>query len=367
MAPLSENTPKHGGDVYHLARTLGIALSDLVDFSANINPLGYPRGIAPAVQAALKEIVHYPDRRSLELKQDLAAYHRLNPEQILVGNGSTELIYLAVRALKPRKALIVAPAFSEYEQALQVAQVPVDFHLTPEAHNFTLEKPLDPRGADLVFLANPASPSGALLGPERLLPLVEAFEKAGVYLLLDEAFIDFVEEASLKSLLARFPHLLILRSFTKFFGIPGIRLGYLLAAPPLIDRLTAIHEPWSVNTLAQAMGRVCLADRDFMEQTRELVDRERDYLFKRLAALPGLVPFPGAVNYLLVKLTRPGWNAAKLQKALLAQKMVIRDAGNFRGLDERFFRIAVRRREENEQLLAALEHCLETETTSGPA
>ncbi|MEW6387453.1 MAG: threonine-phosphate decarboxylase CobD [Thermodesulfobacteriota bacterium] len=367
MGNFSDPPPKHGGDVYHLARTLGITLRDLVDFSANINPLGYPPGIAPAVQEALKEIVHYPDPRSLELRRDLAAYHRLTPEQILVGNGSTELIYLAVRALRPRKALIVAPAFSEYEQALEVAQVPVAFHHTAEAHHFTVNEPLDPKGAALIFLANPASPSGALLPPERLLPLVESLEKAGAYLLLDEAFIDFVEEASLKGHLARFPHLLILRSFTKFFGIPGIRLGYLLAGPDLIKRLAALQEPWSVNTLAQAMGRVCLADREFTEQTRELVNREREYLFKGLAALPGLVPFPGAVNYLLVKLTRPGWTAAQLQKALLAQKLVIRDAGNFRGLDERFFRVAVRRREDNDRLLKALEHCLKPEITSGPA
>ena len=165
-------------------------------------------------------------------------------------------------------------------------------------------------------------------------------------------------EFSLKTRLCQFPRLLILRSYTKFFGIPGIRLGYLLGAPDLIERLAAVQEPWSVNTLAQAVGRACLAEVDFMARTRTLVVQEREYLLKHLASLPGLYPFPGAVNYLLVKLTRPGWTAAKLRKELLKHKIIIRDASNFRGLDESFFRIAVRRREENDRLLQALKRAL---------
>jgi threonine-phosphate decarboxylase len=358
---LTEKPPKHGGDVYTQARTLGIALQDLLDFSANINPLGFPPGLSQAVQAALPEIVHYPDRQCLELREALAAYHRLEVPRILVGNGSTELIYLVTRALKPARALIVAPAFSEYEQALRVAEIPVDFHLTTEAHNFTLAEPLDPVDAGLVFLANPASPSGELLPTDRLLGLARALEAAGVYLVLDEAFVDFVEEASLKRHLDRFPHLIILRSFTKFFGIPGIRLGYLLAAPELIERLAAFQEPWSVSTPAQAAGRACLADPDFMRQSRNLIHREREFLLNQIAALPGLSPFSTSVNYLLVKLTRPGWTAARLQKEMLRHRIIIRDASNFRGLDERFFRVAVRRRDENYWLLNALEHCLKME------
>jgi threonine-phosphate decarboxylase len=352
---LTESTPQHGGDVYHLARTLGVEVKDLLDFSANINPLGFPPGLGQAVQGALAEIVHYPDRRVLGLRRDLAAYHGLSPEAILVGNGSTELIYLLARSLASRQGLIVAPAFSEYEEALKAAGVPAAFHLSGEEHNFTLNGSLDPGGAELVFLANPASPSGALLPRERLLAVLAALDKAGVHVLLDEAFVDFVEEASLKTYLPRFPRLLILRSFTKFFGIPGMRLGYVLAAPALIARLAAVQEPWSVGTLAQASGRACLADREFMARTRALVAEERQYLFQRLAAIKGLKPFPGAANYLLVKITRPDCTAAELRKTLLGHRVIIRDASNFRGLDERFIRVAVRRREENDRLLRALE------------
>jgi threonine-phosphate decarboxylase len=358
MTELPEKTPPHGGDVYHLARSLGIDLADLLDFSASINPLGLPPGLNGAVQEALKEIVHYPDRSCQKLRAALAAYHRLAPEAILVGNGSTELIYLAARALELRRGLIVTPAFSEYEHALGLVRVPAAFQATTEPQNFTLQEIPEVQPGDLLFLAHPASPSGALLDPELFLAVAVAIEAAGAYILLDEAFVDFVEEASLKIHLGRFSCLLILRSFTKFFGIPGMRLGFLLGAPELVTRLAAAQEPWSVNTMAQAMGVACLADQDYMSRTRSLIKEERKFLFNRLAALPGLSPFPSMVNYLLVKLTRPGMTAPGLRQQMLAHRVVIRDASNFRGLDERFFRIAVRSREDNEKLLMALEACL---------
>jgi threonine-phosphate decarboxylase len=185
-----------------------------------------------------------------------------------------------------------------------------------------------------------------------------AVEAAGAYLLLDEAFVDFVEPASLKIHLGLFPHLMILRSFTKFFGIPGMRLGCLFGAPELVAQLSGEQEPWSVNTMAQTMGVACLAESEYISRTRTLIKREREFLLARLAELPGLTTFPSVVNYLLVKLTRPEMTAAALRQQLLAHRIVIRDASNFRGLDERFFRIAVRGREENERLLSALEQCL---------
>jgi|UniRef100_A0A7V6A4G7 threonine-phosphate decarboxylase len=359
MKPDSVNgTPPHGGDVYHLARSLGVRLEDLLDFSANINPLGYPAGVPAAVQAALANLVHYPDRRCFELRGDLAAYHGCSSDEILVGNGSTELIYLVVRALQPARALIVAPAFSEYQEALKAASVPFAFHLTSEADLFSLEQLPEAPGTELVFLANPASPSGALLSPERLLPWLEAWDAAGTYVALDEAFIDFAEEASLKTSLKRFPRLIIMRSFTKFFAIPGLRLGYLLAAPELVESFAAMQEPWSVSSLAQAVGRACLQDRDYMTRSRALVREERQHLFQGLQALPGVTAFPGQANYLLAKLTLPGWTARTLRERLLPRGIIIRDASNFQGLDERYFRVAVRRREDNDRLLAALDACL---------
>jgi threonine-phosphate decarboxylase len=341
-----------------VARSLGLKARDLLDFSANINPLGYPPGAAAAAAGAWREMTHYPDRQCQDLKEALAEYHQLTPEEILVGNGSTELIYLVVRALRPRRVLIATPAFSEYEAACRMYRTDLQFHPTSEEDSFTLGRASDLGGADLVFLANPASPSGALLAPEELLPLVTAMAAAGSFIVLDEAFIDFVEEASFQPHLRSFPRLIILRSFTKFFGIPGLRLGYLMAEPGLTAAFAQAQEPWSVNTVAQAVGLACLEDRDFMARSREVVTRERDFLLEEMAGIPGLKVFPGKVNYLLGKLTYPGWTAARLRQDVLERRILIRNASNFRGLDERFFRVAVRLRGENEQLLTALKACL---------
>jgi threonine-phosphate decarboxylase len=355
---LSDAPAPHGGNIYEMAQTLGLKAGDLLDFSANINPLGYPPGLPGAVAAAWEDLKNYPDRLCRELREALAGFHKLSPQEILVGNGSTELIYLVVRALRPRRVLIVTPAFSEYEGACRMYQVPTAFHAASEADAFTLRAAPDPQEADLVFLANPASPSGALLEPRQLLPILESMAASGAYIVLDEAFIDFVEEASLKNHLGRFPRLIILRSFTKFYGIPGIRLGYALAAPEVMEILAPAQEPWAVNTLAQVMGLACLQDEEFMSQSRAQVDQEREYLREELSHMKGLKLFPGRVNYLLVKLTAPGWSAAQLRQRLLAHKILIRDAGNFRGLDGRFFRVAVRLRPENARLLHGLQVCL---------
>jgi threonine-phosphate decarboxylase len=333
-------------------------VDDLVDFSANLNPLGYPPGLARALNDALPRVVHYPDRRCGALTAALAGFHGQDPAAILVGNGSTELIFLLVRALKPQKALIIAPAFSEYAQALTATQVPLAYHYTAETQHFTLGGPVSANGADLVFLANPASPSGALVPPDRLAAIISPWLAAGARVVLDEAFIDFAEEASLKRHVGKLPGLMILRSFTKIYAIPGIRLGYLLGAPDLVQQVAASQEPWSVGSLAQAAGLACLADRDYLDRSRDLVSRERAHLANQLTSLGGLTVFPSAANYLLVKITRPGWTASRLRQALLAQSLIIRDASNFAGLDDRFVRLAVRRREENDRLLTALAQVL---------
>jgi threonine-phosphate decarboxylase len=272
-----------------------------------------------------------------------------------------------VRALRPRRALIAVPAFSEYERALQLADVPAAFYETSEADGFALRRPLLPEeireaggeDCDAVFLANPTSPSGVLLKSEELRPIVESFLDAGLWVILDEAFVDFDERASLKHIAADHPRLVILRSFTKFFGIPGIRLGYSVAAGETIEQLAKYREPWSVNTIAQEMGRACLIDETFIRRTRMSVHVERDYLITNLAKVRNLEVFDSKVNYLLVKLTREGWTSARLRREMMQRGILIRDAGNFRGLDDRYVRLAVRLRSENDRLLAALKYVYE--------
>jgi threonine-phosphate decarboxylase len=344
----------HGGDVIAAARTMGARPDQLLDFSANINPLGPPPGAVRAASGALDLAVHYPDPFGRELTDKLASVHGLDPAQILVGNGSTQLIYLAVRALRPRKALLIAPCFFEYERALIAAGVPFDAHPAPESSGFILKQTPDLQGADLVFIANPGNPAGSLIPPDRLASMVRELTDAGAVVVLDEAFIDFAEEASQKALVREVDRLIVLRSFTKIFALPGLRLGFAAADRDLTRRLTEQIEPWSVNTPAQAAGLACLGDQDYLDRTRSYVDAARTSLAGALSRIPGLKVFPSAANYLLVKIDRAGWTAAGLKERLAARRILIRDAGNFRGLDQRFFRVAVRTDGENRELLAAL-------------
>lgn len=347
----------HGGTVFAVARQLGVPPEELLDFSASINPLGPVPGVREAVAGAFDRAVHYPDSAATALAAALADYHGLEPATVCVANGSTELIYLLPLLVSGRRGLVVAPPFSEYGKSLQRAGWTVDYLDLPAADGFRLTAAqLDerlPAGYDLLFVGNPGNPTGTLLSRAEMAAIAECCRRHGTFLVIDEAFMDFCEEESIKGLLVERGGGVVLRSLTKFFAIPGLRLGYALGAPALIARLAALREPWSVNTLAQVAGLASLGDADYRRRSRALIAGERHWLAAALAALPGLRPYPAAANYLLVEIVA-GPPAREVARRLLGERMLIRDCASFRGLDDRFFRVAVRNREENERLVAAL-------------
>lgn len=352
-----KETFDHGGTVFAVARRLGVSPDGIIDFSASINPLGPPVGVRGAVAAAFDRLVHYPDSGATELRDALARRHHLLPENICVANGSTELIYLVPRLVGGRRGLIVAPPFSEYAKSLARAGWEIDylaldpdqgFALSPDALDRRLA-----RGCDLLFLANPGNPTGALIPGNGVAEILRLCRSRGAFLVLDEAFIDFREEESATSLVAQGGGAVVLRSMTKFYAIPGLRLGYAVGSGEVIARLAALREPWSVNTLAQAAGLACLEDGEYPARTRDLVAAERKRLASGIAALPGLTVYPSSANYLLVRIDA-GPSAPELAARLLAERVLIRDCSSFRGLSDRFFRVAVRGAEENMRLLDLL-------------
>jgi threonine-phosphate decarboxylase len=347
----------HGGDVFTIARSLSIEPEELLDFSASINPLGPAPGVKPAVTDAFDRLVHYPDNACTELRQALAAFHGLDPEQFWVANGSTELIYLMPRLVEGKRGLIVAPAFSEYERALSQAGWGAEFLYLRPREGFSLSLPLLEEklkeGFDLLFIANPGNPAGNPLSPEIMERVSELAHSAGTFLVVDEAFMDFCEEYSGKRLVPVMGSTIILRSMTKFYALPGLRLGYAIANERVIGRLAKAREPWSVNTLAQVAGVASLADAGYRELTLSHTAEERAVLVRGLGNIPGLIVHPSAANYLLVEITA-GPPAGEVRRRLLEERLVIRDCGNFMGLDNLFFRLSVRKREENERLVAAL-------------
>ncbi len=358
----------HGGNVFAVARSLGISPEEIIDFSASINPLGPAPRVREAVAAAFDRLVHYPDTACTELREALAAHHGFSPGQLSVANGSTEIIYLLPRLVEGRRALIIAPAFSEYERALTLAGWDLDFLFLRPREEFRLSLPLlDEKlkeGFDLLFLCNPGNPAGNLVGPAEMERVLDMAQGSGTFLVIDEAFIDFCEENSSVRMIVRSANSMVMRSMTKFYALPGLRLGYAVASERVIGRLERLRAPWSVNTLAQVAGLVSLADSGYRAHTLRLVAAERDFLLGALAQVSGLVPHPSAANYLLVEATAAP-PAGELRQRLVADRLIIRECGNFTGLDDRFFRVAVRLRDENERLVRALAAICGTRSGSG--
>jgi threonine-phosphate decarboxylase len=349
---------KHGGNVFAVARDHGLQASDILDFSASINPLGPAEGVKEALSDAFKDLIHYPDSDCTLLREALANHHGLNSSNICVANGSTELIYLLPRLVRGRRAIIVAPPFSEYARALERDDFQVNYLVLDASNGFHLpmaevEERLS-AGFDICIFGNPGNPTGKLYTFSEVERLFHLCRDAGTLLVVDEAFMDFCEEESAKLFAADIGGILILRSMTKFYAMPGLRLGYVIASESMTGVISALREPWSVNTLAQAAGLASLAAASYGDSTCGVIEKERSYLYRGLSAIPGLKPFPSAANFLLVEV-RNNLSSVELAYRLMADHhILVRDCSNFIGLNDRFIRVAVRGREENDRLIKAL-------------
>ncbi|WP_338825577.1 Threonine-phosphate decarboxylase [Moorella humiferrea] len=355
----------HGGDWQGAVDKYGWQPDEILDFSSNINPLGPPSRVIAALQENLKAVRRYPDPQCRQLKQALAKYLQVNPAALIAANGASELIYLIVQALRPRRVLVAEPTFGEYRRsAAMVGAEVVTLELEP-ASAFVLDidrwrKKL--RGVDLAFLCNPNNPTGKLLETGILHAIVESCRQQGVFLVLDESFLDFCHnwrELSLVATAAAQEGILILRSLTKIFALPGLRLGCGVAHPKLVAGLEGRRDPWSVNILAQIAGVVALADTGYLTKTQELIRREKEYLYYGLAELAGFRPFHPEVNFILTDISASGLTASKLAHHLARERILIRDCSSFPGLGPTYFRTAVLDRAANHKLLQALKKIVE--------
>lgn len=347
----------HGGNIFTVARTLGVAPDQVLDFSASINPLGMSSMVRKSLICSLDSLIHYPDTSHEELKQALARFHTLSPAHFTIANGSTGLIYNLPAMLPGKKALIISPSFSEYVRALNQHHWDAQhFILTPES-NFSIDTDKLERalagGVDVLFICNPGNPSGVLY-PQRVIEKIYSLcLSAGTFLVLDEAFMDFCEEASAKRMIVHSDNAIILRSMTKFFGIPGLRLGYAISNATLAGRLGSMGGPWSVNSLALAAGAAALQDVQHNQESLDFIRRERRRLFESLSQFPSFKLYPSSANYLLVEI-KEGMTSCELRDRLLPHRIMIRDCASFMGLTGQFFRIAVRSSTDNNQLLECL-------------
>lgn len=343
----------HGGDIYRNAVQY--------DFSVNINPLGMPPGCEEAAKRGVELCVQYPDWRGEELCHLLAEAEGVRAEQVILGNGAAELIYTLVSYLRPKRVLIPVPTFGEYEAAVTAFGGRCDFWELQEKADFCLGEDFPEairESTDLVILCNPDNPAGVSIDKKLLLQTAGKCEKTGTWLCVDECFLPFTEregELTLKRSLEKFPHLVVLRAFTKIYGMPGLRLGYAMTADSgLLSGIRRCLQPWNTSVPAQMAGIQALKAQGFVERTVELVRREREYLCRELAKMPpGIVDkiYPSEVNFVLIR------SRADLYTRMLEQGFLIRNCGNYRGLSSAqgdstgYFRIAVRTHGENELIL----------------
>lgn len=360
----------HGGNVYHAARTLCRDASGFCDFSASINPLGIPPVARHVLRTAVNKVQHYPDPEGLALRQALAEHHRIAPGNVLLGNGTVELIYAIPAALHVRRGLIVGPTFSEYERALRLSNARVTSILARPADDYrpsvseVLERVASPHAAgsvkrrrqiDALFLCNPNSPTGQSISRNSIYRLLEAVKRHGGCLIVDETFVEFCEEKSVLRRAVRDDSLVVLRSFTKFYAIPGLRIGYAVGTENTLRAVRNRLPPWSVNTLAQQAALACLQDVSYRHRTLRFFEKERPVFRRALERIPGFRVYPTAANFFLVEL--PGsLTSRQVRETLMERGFLVRDCSNYLGLHERMLRLAVRTSAQNARLVKHLQH-----------
>lgn len=346
----------HGGDVYAAARESGRDVRYLLDFSASINPLGPSPAARRTIARANEWLCHYPDPACWDLRQALATFWHRSPEEFLIGNGSTELIHLLPEALQIRHLLVMGPTFSEYASAMVRVGGQTSSVMAARADGYRppLEQVLvaPDVSIDAVLLCNPNSPTGQACDAAEVRALARQTARHGQWCIVDETFAEYCEQVSIvpEDLPAR---TIVLRSFTKFYGLPGLRVGYVVANPRIITRIKSQQPPWSVNMLAQRAAQAALQDSRHSRRSLRFMEQERARLVNGLERLPGCSLFPSAANFLLMELPAR-LKAARVVSLLRRQGLLIRDCSQVPGLNDRSIRLAVRSRADNDRLVRSL-------------
>jgi threonine-phosphate decarboxylase len=360
--------PPHGGQLRAIAQQFGVPEHSLLDFSASISPQSPPDALLDVLCASIRErsvITRYPDTNYTALKQAIAHYADIRPGSISVGNGGMALLLAAVRALRVRKCVVLVPAFLEYERVLASSGVERATLALSEENEFALDaervlKEIKATRPDALLLANPHSPSGQLASAADILQLQQAVAALGVSTIVDEAFIDYAPEQSVSRHAEGNPKLIALRSLTKFFAMPGLRVGYAVTHLEKRPILEAAVPLWPVDSIAAEAATLALQDRAAIETTRERNRNERELLADQLRSI-GLAVFPAAANYLLFRVGDKTDGIDLWRRMIAKHGIVMRSCANFEGLNERYFRVAVRLRAENQRLIAALSDSLSAE------
>jgi threonine-phosphate decarboxylase len=351
----------HGGNIYEVAGEYGVDWRELTDFSANINPLGLSPLLKELLAAGIDGLIHYPDAECRELRRELSDYLGVPMDRIIAGNGASEIIRLLFEALEPRKLYMPGPCFSEYESAADRCGTECVFHELREENGFILDVNRFlgdiPGDADTILICNPNNPTSGLVPKPELLKLLDHSRERKLRVIVDEAFIELTvggNDNSVAGWIGQYPNLFVIRSLTKILAIPGLRLGYALGEHSVIQKMGREKLRWSVNSFACGIGRVLKEDKAYFDTTSRWLAGEKDRFYGKLAGIGKLKPYKPETNFILIKLLEERHTSASLRELLIRKGFIIRDASNFKFLNDRFIRVAVREREANDRLVRAL-------------
>ena len=376
----------HGGNIYKVFREKN--LKEILDYSSNINPYGIPESLKKRITENLEILERYPDPDYVELREKLANLNNVNLSDIILGNGATEIIFLFMKVINPKKILIVSPTFGEYERAVKATEISgdtvslsssngdnknienkkieIEYFELKESDDFklnigNLKNELEKK-YDLLIICNPNNPTGKFLKLDQTEEILKECNKYDTKLFIDEAFIEFLADGMKESIInteENKKNLFVTRAFTKFFAIPGLRLGYgMYFDKELEKKISEKKEPWSVNNFAEMAGLTVLDDAEYIEKTLKWIAEEKIYMYEKLNKISGMKVYETEVNFITgkidEKLFSEGVNVKILREKMLEQGILIRDASNFKFLDERFFRLAIKDRESNKRVIEVL-------------
>lgn len=349
----------HGGNVEEIARKYNLDEKSIIDFSANINPLGLSNNVKEEIIKAIDKVERYPDITYFNLKKAISKYENIKEDSIVLGNGAAEVIFNICRGLKPKKACLIAPSFIEYEDALKSVDTKIDYYILKE--DFVINEDFlnnINNDLDIIFICNPNNPTGVLTSKDFLIKVLQKAVNTNTTVVVDESFLDFVEnknDYTTINEIDKFENLIVVKSLTKFFAFPGIRIGYgITNNQAYIEAINKSSISWNVNTLANFGAIKALSEKQYINDTILYIKKENEYLYNSLKEFKNINLYKGEVNFMFFKCLK----SIDLKEELIKKGILIRDCSNYIGLNKGYYRVAVRKRCENEMLIKALKEVL---------
>jgi len=352
----------HGSDIEKICEYYHLKKDDIINFGANVNPLGLSPNAKKELSKNLDLLSSYPDREYTSLRNTISEYCGIPADFILPGNGSSELIALLIQERAPKHTLILGPTYSEYSRELAFSGSTQEYYHLQESSTFALDiedlcRTLE-KGYDFLILCNPNNPTSSAILQEDMKKLLSFCQEKNIFVMIDETYVEFAPDISAVTsvpLTQEFDNLMVLRGVSKFFAAPGMRLGYGISGNrKFLSQMKEKQIPWSLNSLGAFTGELLLKDKDYIQKTRDLILSERKKLYQELKELPAFKVYPAYANFLLLQIVQPDLTSFQVFEACIRQGLMIRDCSSFQCLEGEFVRFCIMLPEHNQKLINVL-------------